>query len=1485
MDSSRPVLYERVGDSSIAPEDEPFIEGMDAREAFWAELVRAREEQRKLAMAEGRLDDPLKPRRLEDAITIQGTCPDMCPRFERFRREREANLMTFEVLPPPHYKRVNHPKAVKMYERAIGDKIIPSDLRPEPVLIRTLDYLFHELLPEHGFAPTWSFVRDRTRAVRTEFTMQRLDTPGAMASFRRCARYHALAFNYLKPSDFVMEDAMIMNTLQSLKEMWSDARALGGGTKAVLYDGELEMRLYHRLIHIRDQRERNEDVPSEIAESPVFKLVTQFRLHVQKASAPIKKNSDLKVEAEGMQLFGQVIAELSAHQRHPNPGLRTGKWSMFLVACILERLFGKGTVGEDQMTMLRAGLSDADIIDGIDLAEGQSASDPIMEGEASDHVDGEETGFLSDDEGEQHGQEKPSLQDNSNAPAASSIFGSNQPSIFSSGAPSAFGAFGTSGNAGSQATSVFGHTIFGSGIGSSSPKAPNNVTPSAQTSAFSTTFSSNPLTLGAPPNASTSASAFAVPEKSVFSSASTSHSFAPPPSTADSRTPPSLFAPSTISKPQVTTNQSNSTLLNPHAKTFFPSSIIITPPPEALPAPTDSTVHEPSSNATNLTAPSQSTFVSSFSMPSISLSPAPPNLIPTASPSAPTLAPSERPLPGDATLLPTSTREVPTASLGPRVAFPFMPRQDKPFGQTGSLPKLDTNLPSGHPSQPSPVLPNAPRHDPISLPSTPTSDVPPSTMPPASQSATLLTRQPTIPSPLRFPAPGATSSLSFPSSSNGLTRKSSKPLLNQTLLAKLDVANLPTSTSPSKANDILSPLVISSPGVSRMGSMETLQSIGLGLVNGASGSPIIDKGKGRQIPIPTPPLNIGVQLKDIDLSQLADRFFLQRIMGRWKTKSRERVEYKEAVKRSVHYGKQLRSGTGTPRRGASVERSGRGSIVMSETSKRRRLDSEEGSEFGGSVWSVGTNGIKKRRRRSSGKYEPPRSDEELERRLIEVGNIFTLTAPALTGCLQKQKETAIRWSPNSFLDHIKVLERKHHQRSSQPPSNCSNWTLWVSCNPENDGTAIWIEKKFGVNSENATLSNLNGRWITEAIYQVPVSDTSSGRSAQEDPGLLVFEISPLEGVGDSIERKYRGLDDCSRLRDMIHALPTRRQYVPSLLILFWPNTAGQADIGPDFVELVSSFLSTGVISSWAGFDCTTPAFDLDPSFKSAINSLHLDFDGSKLAKRMTLRTAFGLLEDLLRVLLDDLIGKCTVYGVFNWTLYSWFLPGYIQLLQRAGRTVGVFIGAEVGNLLSENLDVSAFLDDETAYRAALSWLEHQTQSQAIDLVIGDIDGHQRLHQSFPARPFLDHLRELLYTLASEKTGLGTGTFMVLNQDIDNSVLDFRKAVAERQADLSREFGLSMRRNPKRPAISSATSSNDESLSTSTSKRPRLSNDFSTSESGSAFLTPAITPSPEVEERMSVNPSPPPAKKPITLAMLRARTQNMRKKLGSGLGNS
>ena len=62
------------------------------------QLVKQRDAERKKAIADGKMDDPLVPKRLDEAITMVGTCMDMCPRFERYRREKELMLDKWEVV-------------------------------------------------------------------------------------------------------------------------------------------------------------------------------------------------------------------------------------------------------------------------------------------------------------------------------------------------------------------------------------------------------------------------------------------------------------------------------------------------------------------------------------------------------------------------------------------------------------------------------------------------------------------------------------------------------------------------------------------------------------------------------------------------------------------------------------------------------------------------------------------------------------------------------------------------------------------------------------------------------------------------------------------------------------------------------------------------------------------------------------------------------------------------------------------------------------------------------------------------------------------------------------------------------------------------------------------------------------------------------------------------------------------------------------------
>ncbi|THH17291.1 hypothetical protein EW146_g3489 [Bondarzewia mesenterica] len=68
----------------------------------------------------------------------------------------------------PSTRCVDHKRDVKMYERAAGNKTLPSNLCLPPVLKNT-GLSFHDLLSGEGFSPTFNFIHDCSHSVRNDF--------------------------------------------------------------------------------------------------------------------------------------------------------------------------------------------------------------------------------------------------------------------------------------------------------------------------------------------------------------------------------------------------------------------------------------------------------------------------------------------------------------------------------------------------------------------------------------------------------------------------------------------------------------------------------------------------------------------------------------------------------------------------------------------------------------------------------------------------------------------------------------------------------------------------------------------------------------------------------------------------------------------------------------------------------------------------------------------------------------------------------------------------------------------------------------------------------------------------------------------------------------------------------------------------------------------------------------------------------------------
>lgn len=91
-------------------------------------------------------------------------------------------------------------------------------------------------------------------------------------------------------------------------------------------------------------------------------------------------------------------------------------------------------------------------------------------------------------------------------------------------------------------------------------------------------------------------------------------------------------------------------------------------------------------------------------------------------------------------------------------------------------------------------------------------------------------------------------------------------------------------------------------------------------------------------------------------------------------------------------------------------------------------------------------------------------------------------------------------------------------------------------------------------------------------------------------------------------RKYRVLDDCSRLRDIIDALPARRHFVPSLLTISWVDPHID-DVAADFTTMVSKLVKDGILAGHQDFAIASETKDLDSKLGRTLQSSVLDLEG------------------------------------------------------------------------------------------------------------------------------------------------------------------------------------------------------------------------------------------------------------------------------------
>lgn len=134
---------------------------------------------------------------------IVGTCDLMCPKKEAFMRQKENLLHKFEIKAgtESHQRPEFDPhKIVKCFNRsAAGSETAnPTNLRPFPVLMKTIRYLYEDIFPMHVEKPlmVYNFMFDRFRAVRQDAVIQNLSEKENIQLLEPIVRF-LIYFGYL----------------------------------------------------------------------------------------------------------------------------------------------------------------------------------------------------------------------------------------------------------------------------------------------------------------------------------------------------------------------------------------------------------------------------------------------------------------------------------------------------------------------------------------------------------------------------------------------------------------------------------------------------------------------------------------------------------------------------------------------------------------------------------------------------------------------------------------------------------------------------------------------------------------------------------------------------------------------------------------------------------------------------------------------------------------------------------------------------------------------------------------------------------------------------------------------------------------------------------------------------------------------------------------------------------------------------------------
>jgi len=213
---------------------------------------------------------------LTNAISFKGSCVDMCPVYDRVKREVQRDVDPLER--DPATGKISRERALKKFVRPSGQAPpLPSDVRPPHILVKSLNYIVDNLLDK--LPQSHSLIWDRTRSIRQDFTLQSYSGLEAIECNERICRIHLLCAHIMPGSDQSdfskqQEIEQFTKSLKTLTDIYDVVRSKGGKCA-----NEAEFRAYNLLVHFRDPNLIHEiqNLPTRILKDERVQLALMFR--------------------------------------------------------------------------------------------------------------------------------------------------------------------------------------------------------------------------------------------------------------------------------------------------------------------------------------------------------------------------------------------------------------------------------------------------------------------------------------------------------------------------------------------------------------------------------------------------------------------------------------------------------------------------------------------------------------------------------------------------------------------------------------------------------------------------------------------------------------------------------------------------------------------------------------------------------------------------------------------------------------------------------------------------------------------------------------------------------------------------------------------------------------------------------------------------------------------------------------------------------